>query len=257
MKCFIAAGLLSATLLLGCSDETEPVPPIADAQADIAVTDSGVRADISADSPTNDGPFDLFDVFPLGDAGCPACIRDRCGAQINACINNPACATGLVCTLQMCAGGLLGGEGGYTPADFLCVLGCFNGDQATALLAIGSLTCVTMTCGGSCSLGDAAVIDVRPPDASADTASEGGAGDGAVGDGGVDANAPETGSTPDASDNADADAGVPGIDASADADLGDSASNDAGSEPADAVDAGSSMDTTPDFGPRAEDSAAD
>jgi hypothetical protein len=253
MKCFIAAGLVSATLLLGCSDERETPPPLPDAEPDapVTMTDSGARADVSADA-TNDGPIDLFDVFPLGDAGCPACIRDRCGAQINACINNPACATGLVCTLQMCAGGLLGGDGGYTPADLLCVLGCFNGDQATAFIAIGSLTCVTMTCGGSCSLGDAAAADVRPPDASVDTVSEGG-----VDDGGVDASAPETGTTPDASDNADADAGPPRVDASADAASGDSASNDAGSEPADPVDAGSSMDTTPDFGPPGQDSAAD
>jgi hypothetical protein len=252
MKCFIAAGLVSATLLLGCSDEREPIPPLPDADSDVAVTDSGILADVSADASRNDGPIDLFDVFPLGDAGCPACIRDRCGAQINACINNPACATGLVCTLQMCAGGLLGGDGSYTPTDLLCVLGCFNGDQATALMAIGSLTCVTMTCGGSCSFGDAAVVDVRPPDASADAVSEGG-----VDDGGVDASAPETGTTPDASDNADADAGPPRVDASADAAPGDSASNDAQSEPADPVDADPSMDTTPDFGPPGQDSAAD
>ena len=252
MKRFILAGLLSVTLLLGCSDEREPIQPLPDAEADAAATDSGVPADVSADVPTNDGPINLFDVFPLGDAGCPACIRDRCGTQINACVNNPACATGLVCTLQMCAGGLLGGDGGYSPTDLLCVLGCFNGDQATAFMAIGALTCVTMTCGGSCTLGDAAVVDVRPPDASADTVAEGG-----VDDGGVDTNAPETGTTPDASDNFDADAGTPGVDVSSDAAPDGSTSNDAGSEPADPVGDGSSMDTTADFGPPGQDSAAD
>jgi hypothetical protein len=219
--------------------------------------DSGMQADVSADAPASDGPIDLFDVFPLGDAGCPACIRDRCGTQINACLNNPACATGLFCTLQMCAGGLLGGDGGYTPADLLCVFGCFNGDQATAITAIGSLTCITMTCGGSCSLGDAAVADVRPPDdaglpdASADSVSEGG-----VDDGGVDVSAPETGTTADANGNADADAGTPSVDAPADAATGDSASNDAGSDPADPTDAGST-DTTPDFAPPSQDTGAD
>jgi hypothetical protein len=253
MKCFIAAGLLSAALLAGCSDEREPVPALPDAAApaDVAVSDAGGHADVSVDAAGDAPPINLFDVFPLGDAGCPACIRDRCGAQINACINNPACANGLFCTLQMCAGGLVGGDGGFTPTDLVCVLGCFNGDQATAFMAIGSLTCITMTCGGSCSLGDAAAIDVRPdtpvqPDASHDVTSEEQA----------DASAPETGTTPDAT-NADVDASAPPNDVSADTAPETSAPSDTGPETADPVDTGSSSDTAPDLAPPSQDSAAD
>src|SRR6185295_12243095 len=110
MKCFIPAGLVVFSLLVGCSDEREPIP---DAATDAAVKDSGASTDAVADVSSTDGPgpdgyIDLFDVIPLPDGGCPGCIRDRCGAQINACFNNPACAAGLFCTLQMCAGGLLG-----------------------------------------------------------------------------------------------------------------------------------------------------
>jgi hypothetical protein len=252
MKCFIAAGLLSAAVLVGCSDEREPIPaPIDAAAGDAAVIDSGVQADISIDASADAPPINLFDVFPLGDAGCPACIRDRCGEQINACINNPACANGLFCTLQMCAGGLLGGDGGFTPTDLVCVLGCFNGDTATAFMAIGSLTCVTMTCGGSCSLGDAAAIDVRAPDARVDASVDAPSGEDA------DASAPETGTTPDSSDNTDADASGPRDDASADTAPEGSAPGDTGPETTDPVDADSATDTAPDLAPPGQDSAAD
>jgi hypothetical protein len=132
------------------------------------VKDAGSSVDVDAekdvslpDAPGPDGYIDLFDVFPLPDAGCPGCIRDRCGAQINACFNNPACAAGLFCTLQMCAGGLLG-DSGFDPTNIACVLGCFNGDQNLAFMALGSLTCLTMTCGSACNFIDAG-SDARPP----------------------------------------------------------------------------------------------
>ena len=191
MKCFIPAGLIAATLLFGCSDEREPTPPTADGGAKIDVNadqEGGATADVSVDTPRTDGPFDLFDVFPLPDAGCPNCIRDRCGSQINSCINDPACVMGLTCTLQNCAGAL--GEGGLNPSALLCVLNCFGGDQAKAFAAIGSLTCLTMTCGSVC-IPDAGggLIDVRPPpdanDVSVDHAPDG----------------ESDASTPDATDN--------------------------------------------------------
>ncbi len=166
MKCFMPAAVLAATLLLGCSDDHEPIPPAieagVDASADV-VAEAGAPPDVSVDVPRGDGFFDLFDVFPLPDAGCPNCIRDRCGAQLNACINNPNCVTGLFCSLQMC--GLLG-EAGLNPSAFVCVLGCFNGDQATALSALGGLQCLTMTCASVCNFLDAGGggFDARPPD---------------------------------------------------------------------------------------------
>jgi hypothetical protein len=199
----MGGGLVVVTLFFGCSDERAPIPE-AGVAVDAAVSDSveaGVPDDVSIDAPTGDGYVDLFDVIPLGDAGCPACIRDRCGAQINACFNNPACATGLLCTLQMCATGLLG-DGGFNPANIACVLGCFNGDQATAFMAIGALQCLTMTCASVCNL-DAGVPPnpdgQTQPDARADAPA-------------ADTAEPETGSTSDSGDNADADDAVPGSD---------------------------------------------
>jgi len=166
MKCFIPAGLVAIAMFIGCSDEREPIPPPA---TDGAVKDAGASADADAvadisstDGPGPDGYIDLFDVIPLPDGGCPGCIRDRCGAGINACFNNPACTAGLLCTLQMCAGGLLG-DAGLNPTSFVCILGCFNGDQNLALMALSSFTCLTMTCGAACNFIDAG-SDARPPD---------------------------------------------------------------------------------------------
>lgn len=194
MKCFIPAGLLAATLLLGCSDEREEAPPAGDAGAtiDVAADREGGSspADVSVDTPRDAGPIDLFDVFPLPDAGCPNCLRDRCGSQINACINNPACGQGLLCTIQNCA--LDGGISTTNPAALLCVLNCFGGDQATAFMAIGSLTCVTMTCGSVCiPEAGGGVFDVRPPNPDANDASV---------DHEPDATAPDA-TAPDATDN--------------------------------------------------------
>ena len=243
MKCALGVGLLlTGTLLFGCSDERESIPEAGrpDAAVETAVRDAALAADVSIDVPTADGYIDLFDVFPLPDGGCPGCIRDRCGTQINACINNPACAAGLFCTLQMCAGGLVG-EGGFNPSSFTCVLGCFNGDQNLAIMAISSLTCVTMTCGAACNFLDAG-SDVRrepdvstPPDASIDAAPE---------DAGAEAATPETGPGTDAADDTDGEGGPQDDDAAA-----DDAPSDTGGE----VDTGSPMDATEDTDPPGDD----
>jgi hypothetical protein len=189
--------------------------------------------DVSApDRSGPDGYINLFDIFPLPDGGCPGCIRDRCGSQINACFNNPACAAGLFCTLQMCAGGLLG-EGGVSPTSLACVLGCFGGDQSLAFLAIGSFTCVTMTCGGACNFLDAG-SDARPPnpdvqpDASADAPPPE--------DASVDAPPPEDASADTTAPDAGSDDGDAG------SDDGDSTTPD-GDPPVDASD-----DVTPETG---------
>lgn len=185
------------------------------------VAEAGAVPDVSIDVPRGDGFFDLFDVFPLPDAGCPNCIRDRCGSQLNACINNPACMTGLFCTLQMC--GLLGEGGAINPSAFLCVLGCFNGDQATALSALGGLQCLTMTCASVCNFLDAGGggFDARPQDATdvsvdsttADATPDVSGGDGAD-DATPDISTPDTGA-PDAGSDGGEDADVH-VDAGAD-----------------------------------------
>jgi hypothetical protein len=253
MKYFVRAGLVIATLFLGCSDDREPIPDAgapADARmADVRVTESGVSVDASMDAPGPtgpDGPIDLFDVFPIPDGGCPGCIRDRCGAQINGCINNPACAAGLLCTVQMCAGGLAG-DSGFDPTNFACVLGCFNGDQNLAFMAIGSLICVTMTCGGPCNFLDAGT-DARPnpdvqtpPDAGADVTGA---------DASADGPGSETGSGTDAGENADGDGATPDDDAAEDA-----VGNDVTPETGDQLDTAPPTDVTPDALPPDEGGA--
>jgi hypothetical protein len=249
MKCAIGVGLVASALFLGCSDEREPIPD-AGRPADAAARDTPAfvdRADVSIDVATTDGYIDLFDVFPLPDGGCPGCIRDRCGAQINGCINNPACAAGLFCTLQMCAGGLIG-EGGFNPNGFACVLGCFNGDQNLAMMALGSLVCVTMTCGAACNFLDAGT-DVRtapdvqiPPDTSEDAPP----GDAAPPDDTSADTTPDTGSGSDAAEDASRDNGSPDDDATV-----DGPSSDAG------VDGGSAEDGPPDTNPPNDDGATE
>jgi hypothetical protein len=237
MKCFASVGLvaIATTLALGCSDDREPPPPATDAAAtaDAGVDASGdASSDVSIEAGRSDGFIDLFDVFPLPDAGCPACIRDRCGSQINACFINPACAQGLFCTLQMCLGGIL--DAGVGPAAYGCVLGCFNGDQATALTAIGSIQCLTMTCAGACNfLPEAGTIpmDVRPPpDAHADTSAD--ATDDPTPDADTSADAtddttPDSATPPDAIDTSDADGAPPPDDVASDAPSSDAPSSDA------------------------------
>jgi hypothetical protein len=235
MKCFIRAGLVAATLAFGCSDERDPLPSLPDAGAptDAARADAGADADASIDA-AGDGFFDLFDVISLPDAGCAGCVRDRCGAQINACFNNPACGAGLLCTLQMCAGGLLG-DAGLSTSSLVCVLGCFNGDQALAFMAIGSITCLTMTCGSACGLAADAAVDVRPPldapaqtDVSADVSSP---------DVNADAEPPEAGPGVDATDDH--------VDSAAPDDAADDGSAESGT-PIDGSNDTADEDVTPD-----------
>jgi hypothetical protein len=238
MKCLIGASLVVSTLFLGCSDEREPIPD-AGTPADAAVIESSVSPpDASMDAPGPDGYIDLFDVFPPSDAGCPVCIRDRCGAQINACFNNPACTAGLLCTVQMCAGGLLG-DSGVSTTSLLCVLGCFNGDQALAFLAIGSFTCLTTTCGPACGLVVDAGSDARPPSPDVQTPPDAGA-DALPEDASADATT-ETGPGSDSGENADGDGATPGDDA-----VGDVTPETGGQ-----LDTAPPMDVTPDATPDA------
>jgi hypothetical protein len=228
------------TLFFGCSDDREPVPD-SGVPAD-AAKDAGASADVVkdvslVDATGPDGYIDLFDVIPLPDSGCPGCIKDRCGNQINSCFNNPACAAGVFCTLQMCAGGLLG-DSGFNPANISCVLGCFNGDQNLAFMALSSLTCLTMTCGPACGLVVDAGSDARPPNPDVQTPPDATA-DAPPEDAKDDATAPDTGPGNDSGEN-DAD-GVPPSDDAAD----DTPGNDATPDTGNPTDAPSSDSATP------------
>lgn len=241
MKCSIWAGLVCATLFFGCSDEREPVPD-AGVPADAAVRDADANPDTSQIVDARPDSFiDLFDVFPLPDGGCPGCIRDRCGAGINACFNNPACVAGLFCTLQMCAGGLLG-DSGFTPSNIACVLGCFNGDQTLAFQALSSFTCLTMTCGGACSFLDAGG-DARPPNADGQTPPDAGTDAAPPEDASIDATAPDTGPGADSGET-DGDGATPGDDAPSDG-VGTDVTPEAGDPPDSAPPSDAASDSTP------------
>ena len=117
---------------------------------DTSVVDSITVKDAPKDTapPPSDG-IDFFDLFPIPDSGpigeCATCVKDNCASQVNACLNDPTCRAGMLCTITTC---LAGGTGG-TP-DLTCVLGCFGGDFSKALEAINAFTCVVGKCGSSC-----------------------------------------------------------------------------------------------------------
>ena len=155
MKYSVATGLAISALMFGCSDEREDVPPL-DGGADHDEVRDGAPSvdapvDVGVDVARDRGPIDFFDVIPLPDAGCPGCVQSRCGSQINSCANNPVCAEGLLCTIQMCSG-ILTGDAGLSGANLTCVLGCFNNDLQLVFSALNTFTCITTTCGSACGL---------------------------------------------------------------------------------------------------------
>jgi len=124
-----------------------------------AAVDSGLSlADATPDTSTpppdtfdagRDSFIDIWEVFPIPDSGpigaCASCVRDKCGTQVNACVNDPVCRAGLACTATSCLGG--GGPGGF---DLACVAKCFGGDLSKAFQAINTFTCVISGCGTAC-----------------------------------------------------------------------------------------------------------
>lgn len=116
-------------------------------------TDSSVNdTSTVTDSAGEDRFIDIWDVIPIPDGGpigeCAGCVRDKCGTQVNQCVNSPACRSGLACVATKClAGGGGGGTGGF---DLACVNDCFGGDFKTASLAISTFTCVISGCGSKC-----------------------------------------------------------------------------------------------------------
>jgi hypothetical protein len=151
--------LMGAAIAVGCSDsentgstpppdeggtQTDAPGPQADASVDMSsAPDSG-----ASDSSRVDGFIDIFDAFPIPDgplSDCVSCIRDRCGQQVNQCVNNAVCRAGLLCTFTTClANGM---------PDQACVLNCFMGDPLAALTAVGALTCINSSCGATCMAG--------------------------------------------------------------------------------------------------------
>jgi hypothetical protein len=169
------AMILAAAMAVGCSDDENvgqtapqdsgsPQPDTSigmDASVDVPATSDG---GLSSDAPPGiDGFIDIFDAFaipdgPIGD--CVGCIRDKCGAEVNQCVNNEACRAGLQCALTTC---LASG----TP-DPSCLLGCFMNDPVAIFTAGAALMCVNSKCSAVCAPGgiEGGTLDGSlPPDA--------------------------------------------------------------------------------------------
>lgn len=85
-------------------------------------------------SPTGGGGFTPID--------CIGCVSSNC-PQAQACLTNPSCVSGIVCTIGTCIQG-------SNPPNFGCVLGCFNGDFMAAFQALDAITCIGTQCGQEC-----------------------------------------------------------------------------------------------------------
>jgi hypothetical protein len=160
MKTSFSIVLASAAIAIGCSGgENIGQTPPAEGGAGGSATDAPAGMDASVDASSDvssqpdggasdssrvDGFIDIFDAFPIPDGpigDCVSCIRDRCGTQVNQCVNNDACRAGLQCTFTTCAA--------MGTFDQACVLGCFT-DPAAAFAAVGALTCIGSNCGAAC-----------------------------------------------------------------------------------------------------------
>ena len=154
MKC----GLLALLLSVGCTTDNEPGNP---APVDAGLADGGLTfdapvRDASPERLTADGFIDIFDVFPIPDgpvASCIGCVRDRCGAEVNRCVNDPLCRQGLACALATCVTMTTDGSAGPDP---VCLLGCFMGNLGALASAGGALGCIGMSCAASCNPAGAA-----------------------------------------------------------------------------------------------------
>src|SRR6266536_1559879 len=106
------AAAVGAIAAFGCSGQEVATPALdggavsdVAAQSDRSVQDEGAVPDASADVTRRDGFVDIFDAFPIpdGQAGvCASCVRDKCGMQVNECVNSDVCRNGLVCTIMTC-----------------------------------------------------------------------------------------------------------------------------------------------------------
>jgi hypothetical protein len=145
--CFGRTGLVDDERFGAAADD-------ATADTGIGVVEAGSEDTATTDTRTEDRFIDIWDVFPIPDSGpigaCASCVRDKCGDSVNKCINDPKCRAGLACTVTRCLAGGGGGGGGPGGFDFMCILGCFDGDFAAAGTAISTFSCVLGTCGSVC-----------------------------------------------------------------------------------------------------------
>lgn len=119
-----------------------------------AAPDTAPLVDSSTPDARRDVYIDIWEVFPIPDSGplgaCASCVRDKCGAQVNECINSPECRSGLACTVTRCLAGGGGGGGGPGGFDLKCVTDCFGGDLGKAFKAISTFTCIMSNCNTAC-----------------------------------------------------------------------------------------------------------
>jgi len=169
------AAIGAATIMLGCSGRegdgqapldagspTEASSESSESSAEDVAIERGAIPDVSTDAPF----IDIFDAFALPDGplgGCVACIRDRCGAQVNECANSDVCRAGLLCTLATCVS-----TGADAQPDLACLSGCFMGDFRAVLAATGSFSCINSSCGVAC-LPPGATEGGTPGDGGSDT----------------------------------------------------------------------------------------
>lgn len=149
-----------AVLVVGClgrtglSDEDlaafgePPADTAAEVDSGITIVEAGEETSTIPDADPPDRYIDIWEVFPIPDSGpigaCASCVRDTCGAQVNDCINDATCRSGLACSMTRCLAG-----GGGTP-DLACLSGCFGGDLSKAFKAISVFTCITGKCSMQC-----------------------------------------------------------------------------------------------------------
>ena len=73
---------------------------------------------------------------------CIGCLSNNCSARIDACLEDSACTSGMLCASFTCSAD-----------DLACRLACFEGDLGAGLAGAQAVGCVAEHCGDSCVLG--------------------------------------------------------------------------------------------------------
>lgn len=105
-----------------------------------------------ATSPTKDAGRDggKVDDSPIA---CGSCLISKCGQGLSACLQSQTCRDSLTCIATTCL------SGGGMP-DPVCAFGCANGDFAAIASILQLFTCVTSTCGQTCSSSFESILDL-------------------------------------------------------------------------------------------------
>jgi hypothetical protein len=72
-------------------------------------------------------------------ADCVICARDRCSAEIDACVATSVCLGGILCAVIQCQAG-----------QYDCMLACFGNDITALTAGINAATCMVTQCGANC-----------------------------------------------------------------------------------------------------------